>query len=57
MGFKQYGNDGTTELTKGIRTGILTKENRTLVKKKRSELCYKSKEVKTEIITPDTHET
>ena len=53
---KQYKNDETTELVKRIRTDISFKENKTLVKKKRSKLCYKSKEVKIEVITSNIYE-
>ena len=57
MGNEQYGNNGTTGLTKRIRTDIPIKENRTPVKKRRSRPCHKPKETGTETITSDIHKT
>ena len=56
MRFEQYENDETIELTIEIRTSISIKENRILVKKKRSESRYKLKEVRIEIIISNIHE-
>ena len=47
---KQHENDGAIRLTKRIWIGILIKENEILVKKKRSRLCHKSKEIRIKII-------
>ena len=54
---KQYRDHETFKLIKRIRTDISVKENRTLVKKKRSELYYNSKRIETKIIISNIYET
>ena len=56
MRIGQYENNETIKLTKRIRTGISIKENRILVKKRKSKLYYKSKRIRIEIITFNIHE-
>ena len=54
---EQYRNHETLRLTKKIRTSIPVKRNKTLVKKKRSELCHNFKRIGTKIIISDIYET
>ena len=54
---KKHDDNRTLEMIKEIRTSISIKKNRTLVKKRKSKLCYNSKRIRTKVITLNTYKT
>ena len=54
---EQHGKYGAPELAERVRVSISIKRNRTLDKKRRSELRYNTKETETEIIISNTYKT
>ena len=53
---KQYDNDRTSGMIRRIRTGLLTKRKKTLIKKRESKLCYNTKRISIEVILSNIYE-
>ena len=54
---KQHNNDRVFEMIKKVRIDLSVKENETFIKKRENRSCHNLKEIRTEIIVSNIHET